>query len=84
MLYVIFWKTRDYKRIEAIKKYFNIPFMTVNKESVADVPPEKEEKFREGESLGLYEITKRPVPDYYEKNLQARDNQLKSVARRSH
>lgn len=84
MLYVIFWKTRDYNRVNAIKRYFNIPFMTINKESVADVPPEKEEKFRQGEALGFYEITKRPIPDYYDKNMQAQSHKLENDKTRNH
>lgn len=83
MLYVIFWTTRDYNRINAIKRFFGIKMMTVNKESVADIPPELESKFREGDALGFYKITNRPIPDYYEKNLQARNNQQPLVRRRN-
>lgn len=66
MLYVIFWKTNDYQRIKAIKQYFNISGMTINKEAVANVSPDKEEKFFQGEQLGYYDIARgRPIPQHY-------------------
>lgn len=65
MIYVINWITRDYNRINAIKRYFGIKGTTLNGESVCDIPDDKDEKFKEGAELGFYRLTNKPVPDYY-------------------
>lgn len=75
MLYVINWRTRDYSRINAIKKYFGIKRTTLNGESVCDIPGDKEEKFREGATFGFYQITQKPIPEYY--YVQEKEESLK-------
>ena len=42
MIYVINWITRDYNRINAIKRYFGIKGTTLNGESVCDIPDDKD------------------------------------------
>lgn len=51
--------TRDYAKIAAIKKYFDIKHMSVNKLSECDIPDAKVAKFLEGESRGYYIIQRR-------------------------
>ena len=72
MLYVINWITRDYNRINAIKKYFGFTGMTLNGESVCDIPEDKDAKFHEGAALGYYQITNKPVPKYYYEQKKAK------------
>lgn len=65
MKIVIFWKTRDEALRNRIKAYFHISGMTINKEAVADITPGQRDKFYEGEKLGYYEITQRPIPKWH-------------------
>lgn len=53
---VVYWTCSRAERIK-IMRYFGLKYMTVNGETAADnIDPEKEEKFKQGQILGFYQI----------------------------